>query len=78
MLFYHSSGVGVPSGFVLLSLVIKEAVLTQLIGQNLDRQGDRTEFWEEEGSVADAMIFLPKKDIGQTHACKPQSSGDTH
>ena len=39
---------------------------------------DRTEFWEEEGSVADAMALLPETDAGQTHASKPQSSGDTH
>ena len=39
---------------------------------------DRTEFWEEEGSVADTMLLLTKTDGGQTHAGKPQSSGDTH
>ena len=27
---------------------------------------------------ADGMVFLPETDVGQTHAGKPQSSGDTH
>ena len=38
---------------------------------------DRTEFWEEEGSVADTLALLSETDAGQTHADKPQSSGDT-
>ena len=40
-------GVGGPSVFVLLSLVNKETALGLVIGQNLHRQGDKTEFWEE-------------------------------
>ena len=46
-----SVGVGDPSVFVLLSLVNKETALGLVIGQNLGRQRDRTEFWEKESRV---------------------------
>ena len=36
---------------MLLSLVNKETALGLVIGQNLGRWGDRTEFWEEESRV---------------------------
>ena len=36
---------------MLLSLVNKETALGLVIGQNLGRRGDRTEFWEEESRV---------------------------
>ena len=39
---------------------------------------DRTEFWEEEGNVADAMALLLEMDAGQTHAGKPQSSDNAY
>ena len=44
-------GVGGPSVFVLLSLVNEETALGLVIGQNLGRRGDRTDFWEEESRV---------------------------
>ena len=56
----------------------KETALAQLIGQTQVGRKHRTEFWEEEGSVVDAMALLSEMDAGYTHAGKPQSSGDTH
>ena len=32
----------------------------------------------KKGNVADAMALLSEMDAGQTHAGKPQSSGNTH
>ena len=40
---------------------------------------DQTECWEKESRVkADVMALLSETDAGQTHADKPQSSGNTH
>ena len=59
---------------MLLWLVNKETALGLVIGQNLGRQGDRTEFWEEKGKERTAME-LP----GQTcriFPCKPRPRSD--
>ena len=49
---------------MLLSLVNKETALGLVIGQNLVRRGDGTEFWEEENSQGDAMDPPPETDTG--------------
>ena len=57
------SGVRGTSVFVLFSLVNKETPLGLVIGQNLGRWGDRTEFCKEESRARErAAMDLP----GQT------------
>ena len=49
---------------MLLALVHKETALGLVIGQNLGRWRDRTEFWEEENRVRErATMESPESDM---------------
>ena len=62
---WSSHGIGGPFVFVLLSLVNEETALGLVIGQNLGKQGDRTEFWKEEGREREreTAMELPESDM---------------